>query len=365
MRICYIGDANSIHTQRWVEWFASDHEVSVISTTYNNEPTSYQVVNLPQECAPGTRLVRWLFRIRDFLQREAPQLVHCHYINEAGWFGAAARHHPLVITAWGSDVYRAPVESRMVGRLNRWAIRKADWVTCDSCDQARVIGSWGVPVDRMSVIGWGVDRHQFHPEVRGDEFRRRLEIPADAPVLLSPRQWLPNSNIPTVVAAHELLPETVYLVLKRMPAHERDGGLRVQQAVAASTAAHRIRVVGQVDSRELPELYAASDAVVSLCETDGTPVSLLEAMALGRPVVALRNMSVAEWIDEPGGRLVDSLDPRHVADALMPFLIEPTVRAKASAHNLEIVQSRADRAAELGKMATVYARLLVEHGYSD
>ena len=175
--------------------------------------------------------------------------------------------------------------------------------------------------------------------------------------MLSPRQWLPNSNIDTVVAAHELLGEDVYLVLKRQARFERVSIDAIDKAIAESRARERIRVVDEMPTDDLPQLYAAADCVVSLCTTDGTPVSLLEAMAVGRPVVALQNPSVMEWVSEPGGRVVPRLVTRDIADSIESVL-SPRARTEAAKHNVELVARRADRAAEMVRMADLYAALL-------
>ncbi len=357
MRLCFIGDPASIHTQRWVRWFAREHDVTVICTTDDEALADLRVCTLPTRTGRSReRLLNSVRAVRSVLSQNLPDVVHAHFINEAGWFAAASAFRPFVITAWGSDVYRAPVESRLAARLNPWAVRRANWVTCDSADQARRLRAWGVKRELVSVINWGVDRHEFNPDVSGVGLRARLSIPLKAPVVLSPRQWLPNSNIATVVAAHARLPTDVYLVLKRLPRFERGHGRSVQTAVAQSPARARIRIVGEIDAQQLPSLYAAADVVVSLCTTDGTPVSVLEAMATGRPVVALANASVSEWLSEPGGRMVSSLSVEEVAGALRCCMSAP--RERAAVHNAAIIASRADRDAEMARMARIYARLL-------
>ncbi len=357
MKICFIGDAAAIHMQRWVTWFAADHEVIVISTEQDAGLAEYRVVTLPSESPGPTRLLESVLAVRRVIALHRPDILHCHYINEAGWFGAASGFRPLVVTVWGSDLYRAPNEFRLARHLNPLTLRRADWVTCDSNDQASLIRSWGVDPERLSVIGWGVDRREFHPGLDGKPARRELGIPLDAPVVLSPRQWYPNSNIPTVVAAHALLPAQSYLILKRLPGFEPDNGLAVQQAIERSPARERIRVVAELAPDELAPLYAAADVTVSLCTTDGTPASVLEAMALGQPIVARENASLAEWVQPPGGRLVAGGDPRLVADALAEFLSDRSLRDRARSHNVELIARRADREAEFERMAEIYERI--------
>jgi glycosyltransferase involved in cell wall biosynthesis len=357
VKLCFIGDPGSIHTQRWVRWFAAEHDVSVIGTTADASLADLSAGTLPgTSTVPGLRLARSARVVRRTVRELRPDVVHAHFINEAGWFGAASGWRPFVLSAWGSDIYRAPSESRLAGRLNPWAARRADAVTCDSADQARELGSWGVAADRIEVVNWGVDRREFHPDVDGTAFRTRLGIPPDAAVILSPRQWLANSNVDAIVQAHGHMAQDAFLVLKRLPRFERAGAAGVPDAIAASPRGDRIRVVEEIAADELPGMYAAADAVVSLCTTDGTPVSVLEAMAVGRPVLALRNASVAEWVSEPGGTLVDTLDATALAAGL-DELVRMRGSQAAAAHNRAIVAERADRAAEMSRVADLYARL--------
>ena len=360
MRICFIGDGNSIHVQRWVGWFGARHEVLLLSTTAGAAVENQRVLDLPSERARGTRLLRSLAMVRRALASYKPDLLHSHYINEAGWLGAAARTRPLVVTAWGSDVYRAPVESTFARRLNPWAVRHADWVTCDSHDQAGVLRSWGADAERVSVIGWGVDREQFHLDVDGAPFARALGIPHGARVLLSPRQWNANSHVAQIVAAHARLGEDVYLIIKSFPRRGGDAIDQVQRAVTDSPARDRIRIVGDLEPGELPGMYTAADVVISTCATDGTPVSVLEAMAVGRFIVALDNPSLAEWVSPPGGSLVDTPAPEAIAGAVAAFLSDRDGATRARAHNDAVISQRADRATEFGRMDGIYQRLLRE-----
>ncbi|MGH3267145.1 MAG: glycosyltransferase family 4 protein, partial [Trebonia sp.] len=251
-------------------------------------------------------------------------------------------------------------ESPFARRLNPWAVRHADWVTCDSHDQAGVLRSWGANADRVSVIGWGVDREQFHADVDGRGFARALGIPDTARVLLSPRQWNANSHVAQIVAAHGRLGEDVYLMLKSFPGRGGDATDEVERAVTDSPARDRIRTVGDLEPGDLPAMYAAADVVISCCATDGTPVSVLEAMAVGRFIVALDNPSLAEWVSQPGGSLVEAPGPEAIAHAVAKFFSEADGAARARAHNVAVISQRADRATEFRRMDGIYEQLLQE-----
>lgn len=358
MRVLYIADPRSVHTQRWVRWFAELHDVAVVATAGDRALADLELCTLAATGRlPGSRLARSVRAFRQAIARFRPDVVHAHFINEAGWLAAVGGQRPFVVTAWGSDVYRAPTESRLAGFLNPRAVRMADWVTCDSNDQANLLRDWGVDPARLAVINWGVAREEFHEGVDGGALRDRLDIPRGSTVILSPRQWLPNSNVPAIVEAHARLHPDTYLIAKRISRFEGPEASDVEASIARSAARDRVRIVDEVGPEELPSLYAASDVVVSLCRTDGTPVSLLEAMATGRPVVALDNPSVAEWLDPPGAELVPDCTPDVVAAAIAR-LIQPGARAGAAAHNLAVVRARADRHREMGKMDEIYEQLV-------
>ena len=65
---------------------------------------------------------------------------------------------PLVVTAWGSDVYRSETFSADEWRALGDTLRATELVTCDSADLAQTIrASFGVPAERVAVMQWGVD----------------------------------------------------------------------------------------------------------------------------------------------------------------------------------------------------------------
>lgn len=358
MKILFVGDPRSVHTVRWVSWFGKDHEVALMRVFPADVLSEVPGPTLPQGGGLGRlRLVRSVFALRRFIRRFAPDLVHAHYTNESGWLVAFSGTHPWVLSVWGSDVYRAPQESRLARLLNPWAVRRADAVFADSAHQLETLRSWGMRAEKGHRIGWGVDCQQFHPAVSGQPWRGAMDIPGDALVVFSPRQWVANSHIPAIVRAHAHLGEEVYLVLKRLPAFESREAAEVWEEIARSPARDRIRVVDEVDEAKLPELYAVADVVVSLAETDGTPVSVLEAMALGKPVVAYAAPSLREWIRPQGGRLVNSHQAMEIAAALQFFLEDFGRRTLAGAHNRKLVEAEADRSKEMARAETVYRAL--------
>ena len=82
--------------------------------------------------------------------------------------------------------------------------------------------------------------------------------------------------------------------------------------------------MGQVDPAVLPAIYCAADLFVSPSHSDGSSVSLLEAMACGRPVLVSDIPSNKEWVapGETGDLFIDG-DPQSLSDKILALASDP------------------------------------------
>ena len=133
LHLCLLGDANSVHLQRWArEMMARGFRVSVV--TARAQPIDGVE---PFVLSPVRRSVDWLRRVgeaRRFVERLAPDIVHAHYVSSYGYLAARCARHPLVMTAWGSDLLLTPRHSTLMRWLTGWTLRRADLITGDSLD---------------------------------------------------------------------------------------------------------------------------------------------------------------------------------------------------------------------------------------
>ena len=87
---------------------------------------------------------------------------------------------------------------------------------------------------------------------------------------------------------------------------------------------------GELISTEGPNRYRAGDAFVFASRTETQGLVLLEAMALGVPVVALSEMGTRDILDAGRGALVAEHDEKNFADAVCRLLDAPALRARLS-----------------------------------
>jgi glycosyltransferase involved in cell wall biosynthesis len=109
---------------------------------------------------------------------------------------------------------------------------------------------------------------------------------------------------------------------------------------------------------EMAKVYQRAQVTVSISEHDGTPNTLLEAMACGCFPVAGDLESIREWIvDGENGFLVDSNDPIALANAVVRALSNADLRSRAADRNQSIINERASHAKVKARAIEFYRSL--------
>lgn len=363
MRILYIANPNSSHTRRWVNWFAAQgHTVYVVADTGLKIPwPAIPVFDLPRFFNfPLLRWFIWAIWLRIFISRWKPDILHAHRVSAAGWLAAASGFHPQVVTPWGSDLYQHPLRSATAAWLARFVLRQADLVTADSNDLLNLAQRYGAGPKRCEIIQWGVDSEYFHPTSPESTLRQDHSI-GPGPVIFSPRACTRLYNLGQIIEAIPAVlaefPQAVFIL--RDYEADTDYKAELLRRIDRLGVQNSVRWVGRIEPWEkVAELFQISDLAVSIPASDGTPGSVLEAMACGIPVIASDLPSLREWIqDGQNGLLVPVDDLPALVRSILLLLKSPAVRRQFSARNLEIVKIRAERGVEMGKMQTLYSKL--------
>lgn len=374
MRLCLIANPNSIHTQRWVRFFARrGHEVHLVGP-------NPLLADLPEDLrtvlADGRfhdltqvtnrrkfRFVLWSWTLRRLLSRLRPDVLHAHQVTGAGWLAAATKYHPLLVTGWGSDLLLSARRSAMQRRLARWVLRRADYVTCVSAGLAEAALALGADPQRLEVVPWGVDTQVFHPAPvpTPQEPLRSQASGAHQPTVLSIRAIRPLYN-PSVIAC--ALP----LILAQQPdarfvirTYSVDPALlaEFQRIVQAGGATQAVEYVGDLpDDRAIADLYRRADVVISVPSSDGTPQSVLEAMACGAVPVLSDLPSLRAWVEEGvQGLFVPVGDAAALAEAVVQLLADADKRQAMRSAAIRLIQARADSQVWMQRYEEIYRQL--------
>ena len=362
LRLCVLGDLNSIHTRRWMQPFVDRHEVHAVS--YYRPKAVPEGVHLhvlddrarPAEAAfdgasrTASALPPNLLRIVNALRYRrrglariirdiSPDVLHAHYVVEYGFFAATAGFHPLVISAWGSDVLVAARSSPPARLIARYTLRRADLVTSNNEHMTTRLRAMGVPPDRMATIVFGTDA--LFLDRAGDSVNLRSTDSGQPPTVISTRSLdSPLYNVDLVLRAFALLrarlPEAQLLVAGAGRLRPKLEALAHELGLGES-----VPFLGWLDDAALRDAFTRSHVYVSVPDSDATSVATLSAMASGCFPVLSDLPTQREWVEDGvNGFLVAPRDAQTLAQRLGDALENDALRHDAAERNRGIVEAR-------------------------
>jgi len=356
LKICYLANAGSIHTQRWARHFSkTGHRVTVVSFDQNGIE-GVDVVALPRS-VPGRRWnILWnTVRVRHLVGDLCPDILHAHYVTSYGLAGALSGWHPYVATAWGTDVLVEPERSRIYRRMVRFSLHRADLVTSMAPHMTEHLVKKGyAPADRVITLPFGVDTAEFHP---GRRMRRHGEA---APLVVSTRRPDHGMDVDTFVRA---IPAVLDSMRTPRFVVAGDGPLRreMERLAGEIGVADRVEFRGEISHREMCDLLGTADVFVSTSPSDGNNISLNEAMACGAFPVATDIPANRAWIESgDNGLLYPCRDAGRLAGAVLEALRKPEWRRSVMEKNWEIVRTRASWSRSMEEITSHYRRLIEE-----
>lgn len=366
MTLAFIADPNSIHTRRWLGFFAQrGHRVHLLVPDTNKlEPgldpriTVHFYRAWPRTHIRGLGSFLTKLALKRLLRGIKPDVLHGHYLSWFGWSAWLSGFHPLVITVWGSDVFVGPRESPMHRRWGRRTLSSADMVTAVSEDLARAAVELGARPEVTRIVQFGFDPAVFSPGPAPEALRDAYDL-AGHRVVLSPRGLTPLYRHEIAVAALALLPEDVVLLLVKLQARP-EYLEQLEAAIRERGVGSRIRWVPPIAHDQMADHYRLADVVVSLPATDAFPVTALEAMGCGIPIVMGELPSAREGL---GGvdptAVVAGDDPAAVARAILERLsLTPAARSDLADRLRSAAIERGDVNRNLGEMEDAYRTLV-------
>ncbi|MHB1037579.1 MAG: glycosyltransferase [Pirellulales bacterium] len=179
----------------------------------------------------------------------------------------------------------------------------------------------GCPLRKVRVIHNGVDLEKFSPRSPDEALRGELGLAPSAPVAGIVAALRPEKN-------HELFLDVAAMVKARRPKSRfliiGDGALRSRLELLAAEKDLSDSVLFLGTRSDVPRLLSLLNVLVLTSHAEANPVSILEAMAAGKPVVATRVGSVPETVlDGETGYLVRPGDGREMADRLVELFEDP------------------------------------------
>ena len=270
-----------------------------------------------------------LWKVYRLIREFKPHIVNTH-TAKAGFVGRVAARLagvPVVVHTLHGHVfhgYFSPLKTRIFIFLEQISTRMADTIITlteglrdELADTYRI-----APREKFTVMPLGLDLDTFaHAPRKTGEFQRAWNIPLDAPIVTIVGRLVPVKN-------HALFLNAAAKVLAQMPdvrfAIVGDGELREELEAQTDALGIRSAVIFTGWQRDVAPIYADSDLLVISSVNEGTPLTVIEALAAGCPVVATAVGGLPDLLDNGEfGVLVPSGDADVLANAIVQTLQHP------------------------------------------
>ena len=378
MRILFVADGRSPIALNWMHYFAqSGHEVHLASTfscqpqldltSFHLAPVAFSKLKSEHKPTTGkpaakpgiwgatavrlrTRVRQWLgpltlnnaaARLREIIATVRPDLVHAMRIPYEGMLAALATpDQPLLISVWGNDFTLHAPATPLMRYYTRVALQHASGLHSDCRRDLELAYKWGFSQNKPAVVlpgAGGIQLNIFHPPNSGDA---KAETDRDLTVI-NPRgfrAYVHNREFFQAAAKVLASRPRVRFICPTMA-----GEPQVRRWIAELGIESQVDLLPNQSRSQMAVLFRRARVVVSPTSHDGTPNTLLEAMASGCFPVAGDIASLREWITpNVNGLLVNPHDPDALADAILTGLSDAELCQKAQAYNAGLIADRAD-----------------------
>ena len=347
---------------------AADYQVNVVmpldgGNIIPQHFTEANVTLIPAAIDAGLSLNTWQ-QVRNTLQQGQYDILHLHGARAAFWGRLATFGlRPCPTTIYSIHGFMIPHYAwhrRTLFTLQeKLQARQIDHFIAVSQAEKENIRRIRLGNDNnTSVIWYGIDVDNFrHPQTLPDTLRAQLHIPAEDVLFTMICRFFWPRDFPTLLRAfHQALTQVpnIHLLLVG------DGPWKPQIETLLDELNLRSHVTLPGLRRDVPDLLHAADVfVLTSGGGDGLPISILEAMAAARPVIATASDGIPEEIiHNETGLLVPLRDVSALAQAIVQLAQDQTARQQMGAANLQRVQQHFTRQQMVDNIADLYRRLM-------
>jgi len=313
---------------------------------------SLEVFFLLRKLTAAARRVRATFRF---------DILHAHRLFPNGYVSMLLARRlgvPCVVTAHGNDVNKHPFEDERIARYTRTVIAGADQVVAVSQALREKLLTLAEPLRPVRVVYNGIDTERFRPRENKGTLRTELRLPETGIGICTVCRLVEEKGLAELAHAFTAIARShpgVWLVMVG------DGPLRTRLEiwVREEHLKGRVFLPGAVRHNDVSLWLAATDLFVLPSYREGIPLTVFEAMACARPVVATTVGGIPELaLNGITAILIPPREAGALRSALLTLIESAEVRQRLGEAGCRRVGERFRWSQSAASLATIYGEVL-------
>lgn len=347
VKVLVIGPWISGHIQNWL---GNDSEFDIRGVTFHPKPIANNLYTI-KSCFFINRFFSMLlfpfFLILNFVYYK-PNVIHVHFLSSYGLLSLFLPGKKIV-SIWGSDFNKSMMKNNFRKKLYTFVLNHYDVVNSPSLNISKEIIKCGVNKSKTLTLQYGVDAKNLSLINRkhdGDIFEKKI--------ISSIRNWDDLYQVKELIKAWEEISPTDYKLRIFGKSSNADVIKSINNIV--SNCSSDIEIVGFIQGDEFYQLLKESTAFISIPIMDGTPLSVLECMALKLIPIVSNIPANKEWVVTSDSMYLDvPIDKKQLSSAIDNI---STFDKSILDINLEKVIADADVDNNREEMFSVYRNLI-------
>lgn len=362
MKVLYLTSNGGIHDYRFLKKLVEDYEVLLLH--YASADLMKEIIDLKNlkiiSKSPFIKsfpLLSNYFHFKKCVLDFNPDIIHSGYVWQVGILASLMNFHPHLSMPWGSDILLEPQKNYLIKKLVNKTLQQCDHIQCDAeFVKKKMRNDYEIPEDKVTVFPWGIDLDLFK-YLNKTECRKKLKIDENAFVVIFNRALEKLYGVEYLLKGFERFAKdknNVNLVIIS------DGSMKneVSEFIKSNALEDKITLMNRVANNELPLYLNSADIYVSTSLSDGTSLSLLEALASGTGIIVTDLPAIREWINDENGIIIRTEDSASISNALEKYYNNRELINRHAEVNLLIAKERCDWNKNYLKLKEIYNGLI-------
>jgi glycosyltransferase involved in cell wall biosynthesis len=298
-------------------------------------------------------------KVRNLILNEKIELIHCHGTRAVSNVFRAAKslNIPLIYSIHGWSFHQD--QHPLVKKIRIWGEKFLTSVTSKNIavsESSRASGKLYMPSFKASVIQYGIDQKKFDPALPFKNIRGEINVDSSALLILFVARFTKQKQpLSMIKAFSEALREKPKLELLMVgDGDEKKEALELVSQLNIESHVHFLPFRSDV-----PDLLAAADIFVLPSLWEGLPIGLLEAMSMGKPVIATNVDGTKEVIKNgQNGLLIEVRDLiSNLSQAILNLAESESLRNQLSKNVLQTIKADFNAESMTRKIEKIYEEL--------